>query len=383
MLSQRAKAIKPFIAMELLARARELEAQGRDIVHMELGEPDRSAPDHLVEAAFRAIKDGYTTYTPTEGISPLREAIAEFYLREYNVKIDTDRIIVTMGVSPALFLIFGAILEAGDEVVIHEPYYSPYPKCISYMGGIPKHVILDASAGFPIDAERLIKTVTSKTRAILINSPSNPTGMMIDHEGLKKLADSGVTVISDEIYHRITYGTKATSILEFTDNCWVLNGFSKVYGMTGWRLGWVICPMGCSNQLKAVHQNFFLSANAFVQMAGVKALTGSQDFVTETVEIYNKRREFLVEELKRLGWAIGSEPQGAFYILADVSSTGLDGMNVSQRLLEEAGVAVTPGLDFGEAASRFIRFSYATDLKRIEVGVERIADWLKRINKTI
>ena len=364
--------------MELLARAGELEASGRDIVHMELGEPDQSAPGHVVKAAFQAIKEGYTTYTPTEGIHELRRAVSGHYAREYDVELDPDRVFITMGVSPALFLVFSFLLNPGDEVVIHEPYYPPYPKCISYLGGRVRSVKLDRTDGFAIDLERMLASVTGRTKAILINSPSNPTGMIADREVLTGLADSGITIISDEIYHRITYGVKAASILEFTDNCWVLNGFSKVYGMTGWRLGWVICPRDALDQLKAVHQNFFLSANAFVQKAGEAALTGPQDFVSDRLEIYNQRRIYLIESLAKLGWRLGSEPQGAFYLLADISSTGLDGLTVSRRLLEEAGVAVTPGLDFGELAGDFIRFSYATDLERIKVGVARIRRWLER-----
>ena len=378
MISDRAERIGPFIAMELLAKARRLEAEGRDIVHMELGEPDRPAPQHVIDAAFKAVRDGYTSYTPTQGIAELQEAIAGFYLREYGVSVDIGRIIVTMGVSPALFLVFSSLLNPGDEVVIHEPYYPPYPKCIDYLGGKVRYVNLDPTAGFPIETGKLLEAVTGKTKAVLLNSPSNPTGMMTDRQALKLLAESDVTIISDEIYHRITYGIKAASILEFSDNCFVLNGFSKVYGMTGWRLGWIICPEEFISPLRKIHQNFFLSANSFVQKAGVFALNGPQDYVNETIEIYDRRRCYLITELTKLGWRLTSEPQGAFYLLTDVSNTGMDGMEVANRLLEEAGVAVTPGLDFGEIASDYVRFSYATAIERIEEGVERIKNWLER-----
>ncbi len=365
--------------MELMAKARKLEASGRDIVHMELGEPDRPAPSHVIDTAVETVRAGYSTYTPTQGINELREAICGFYLREYGIAVNPDRVIVTMGVSPALFLVFSALLNPGDEVVIHEPYYPPYPQCISYLGGEVKSVKLDAAAGFPIETEKLLDAAGSRARAILINSPSNPTGMMADRMSLKTLAESGITIISDEIYHRITYGTKAASILEFTDNCFVLNGFSKVFGMTGWRLGWIICPDRFAGALRNIHMNFFLSANSFVQQAGVSALNGPQDFVDETIRIYDRRRRYLIEALTELNLGPASEPQGAFYLLADVSSTGMDGMQAAERLLEEAGVAVTPGLDFGEIGSNYIRFSYATAIERIEEGVHRIKNWLGTI----
>ena len=377
--SSRAAKIDSFLAMELLARARQLEADGRDIVHMELGEPDRPAPYHVIEAAFRAVREGYSTYTPAQGIAELREAIAGFYMREYGVRISPERIIVTEGVSPALFLVFSALLDAGDEVVIHEPYYPPYMQCIGFLDGKVKSIKLDASAGFPIDSTKLINAVNAKTKAILLNSPSNPTGMMIDHAGLEAIAESGVTIVADEIYHRITYGVQAASILEWTDNCFVLNGFSKVFGMTGWRLGWIICPDEFVDPLRKIHQNFFLSANAFVQKAGVAALSGSQDYVAETVAIYKERRAFLIEELGCIGWKPVSDPQGAFYLLVDVSNTGLDGITLADKLLDEAGVAVTPGIDFGESAANHVRFCYATGIDRIEEGVKRIKKWTSAI----
>lgn len=376
MLSKRAGKIGPFLAMELLAKARLLEAEGRDIIHMELGEPDRPPPQNVVEAAVKAVQEGYSTYTSTQGIIELRAAVSGFYKREYNVEVDPGRIVVTMGVSPALFLIFSSLLNPGDEIVIHEPYYPPYPQCIEYLGGKAMSVKLDPAAGFPIETERLLKAVTAKTKAILVNSPSNPTGMMSDRDGLKTLADSGITIISDEIYHRITYGIKAASILEFTDNCFVMNGFSKVFGMTGWRLGWIICPEDFVVPLRNVHMNFFLSANSFVQRAGACALNGPQEYVNETIDIYDKRRRYLISELAKLDWELASNPQGAFYLLVDISSTGMNGMELADKLLEEAGVAVTPGLDFGEIGENYIRFSYATAIDRIEEGVRRIRRWL-------
>jgi len=372
MINNKAKRIKPFIAMELLSKAHQLEAAGRDIIHMELGEPDRSPPQHVNDVACKAIQDGYSSYTPTQGILELREAISLFYRREYNVTVDLDRIIVTMGVSPALFLVFSALLNPSDEVVIHEPYYPPYMQCIPFVDGIVRSVKLDPATGFQIDPNKMLNAVNSRTKAILINSPSNPTGMTADREVLKILAENGVTIVSDEIYHRITYGTKAASMLEFTDNCIVMNGFSKVFGMTGWRLGWVICPKQYVTAMQNIHMNFFLSANSFVQKAGAIALNGPQDFVQETIGIYDRRRRYLIGELANIGWTLASEPQGAFYLLANISSTGMDGMTLANRLLEEAGVAVTPGLDFGESASNYVRFSYATAIERIKEGIRRI-----------
>ena len=377
MISDRASRIGSFLAMDLLAKARELEKQGRDIVHMELGEPDRSPPPNVVERAIEALRQGCSTYTPTQGTYELCEAVSRFYRRQCRVEVDPDRIIITMGVSPALFLVFSTLLNPGDEVLIHEPYYPPYPQCIEFLGGRVHKVKLNPKDGFRIGSDQILSRISADTKAILVNSPSNPTGMMADRTTLKTLSDCGITIISDEIYHRITYGVDAASILEYTDNCYVMNGFSKVYGMTGWRLGWVICPEEAVSQMRKIHQNFFLSANSFVQQASIEALDGPQDYVTETIAIYDKRRKYLISELNRIGWQLTSDPVGAFYILADISSTGLDGMSLAHRLLAEAGVAVTPGIDFGQASTNYVRFSYATALERIKEGVKRIEGWLE------
>lgn len=382
MISDRAGRIGSFLAMDLLAKAREFEKQGRDIVHMELGEPDRSPPPHVVSKAIEALHQGYSTYTPTQGTCELCDAVSRFYRRHYRIEIDPDRIIITMGVSPALFLVFSTLLNPGDEVLIHEPYYPPYPQCIEFLGGRARKAQLDASDGFRIDSDHILSRISPDTKAILINSPSNPTGMMADRSTLQALSDCGITIVSDEIYHRITYGVDAASILEYTDNCYVMNGFSKVYGMTGWRLGWVICPEEAVSQMRKIHQNFFLSANSFVQRASVEALEGEQDYVDETIAIYDKRRKYLIKELNRLGWKLASDPVGAFYILADISSTGLDGMKLAHRLIAEAGVAVTPGIDFGTVSGNYVRFSYATALERIKEGIGRIEDWLVKRVKT-
>ncbi len=377
--SHRALSMPPFRAMELLAQARLLESQGRDIVHMELGEPDFRTPRHIIEAAFRAAEDGYTSYTPAEGLLELREALAAYYYDQYRVDVNPDRFIITVGSSPALWMIFSAILEPGERVLISDPHYACYPNDVRYVGGVPVTFPVHAEEGFRIAPERAWEVGGKNAKAFLINSPANPTGAVMESNDMKALANLPVQyVISDEIYHRITYGVKAHSILEYRPNAFVVSGFSKLYAMTGWRLGWIICPPEFVESLRRIHQNLFLCASSFVQKAGVAALTGPQDEVDKMVGTYDERRVFILSALRDMDFGVLAEPKGAFYILADARHLDKSSEKLSHRLLDEAGVAVTPGIDFGPAAEGFLRFSYATSLERIAEGMERIKSWLKQ-----
>jgi len=377
-LSSRASAMPPFRAMQLLAQARGLEKQGRDIVHMELGEPDFPTPHPIIEAAFRAAEDGYTSYTPAEGLRELREALSQYYLREYQVGVSPERFIITVGSSPALWMILAAVLEPGDGVIMTDPHYACYPNDVNFVGGETTQFSLFAEEGFRTDPQRARKAIKPGTRAILINSPANPTGAIISEDDLRDLAELPIPhIISDEIYHRITYGVKAHTILEYHDEAFVVSGFSKLYAMTGWRLGWIICPPDFVESFRRIHQNLFLCASSFVQKAGVAALSGPQDEVERMVRTYAKRRTVILSALRELGFKIPVEPPGAFYILADARHLDGSSENLSHRLLNEAGVAVTPGVDFGQAAEGFLRFSYAVSVERIKEGMERIKSWLK------
>lgn len=365
--------------MELLAKARALEAGGRDIVHMELGEPDFRTPPHIIEAAFRAAEDGFTSYTPAEGLLELREALSHYYHEQYGVNVSPDRFIVTVGSSPALWMIFSAILELGDRVLLADPHYACYPHDVRYVGGEPVTLPVVAEDGFRLDPQQVRAAFGKGERVLLINSPANPTGAVIEPSDLEALAKLPVPhIISDEIYHRITYGVKAHSILEYRSDAFVVSGFSKLYAMTGWRLAWIICPSDYVEPLRRVHQNLFLCASSFVQKAGVAALTGPQDEVERMVETYAQRREYIVGALRELGFKISVEPQGAFYVLADARHLDANSERLSHRLLQEAGVAVTPGIDFGQNGEGFLRFSYATGLERMKGGVRRMREWMER-----
>ncbi len=377
--TQRALSMPPFRAMQLLADARKLESEGRDIVHMELGEPDFPTPDHIIDAGLRAARDGYTSYTPAEGLLELREALSVYYRDWYGVEVSPDRFIITMGSSPGLWMVFSSILERGDRVLMTDPHYACYPNDVSYVGGEPVKLPLRAEDGFRIDPGAAQTALIDGVKAMLLNSPSNPTGAVIEPADLEALAELPVPhIISDEIYHRITYGLKSHSILEYRDDAFVLSGFSKLYAMTGWRLGWIICPENFIEPLRRVHQNLFLCASAFVQMAGIAALRGSQSEVSKMVQTYDQRRIFLLGALRDMGFGVPAEPMGAFYILADARHLDSSSENLSSRILREAGVAVTPGIDFGPAAEGFLRFCYATSIEQIAEAMKRIKDWINK-----
>jgi aspartate/methionine/tyrosine aminotransferase len=275
-----------------------------------------------------------------------------------------------------MWLLFSAILEPGDEVILTNPHYACYPNFIRFAGGQPVFVQVREWDGFRLDPEAVRERIGRRTKALLINSPANPTGAVLPGERLKALADLGILIVSDEIYHGLTYEGEEHSILEYTDRAVVLNGFSKAYAMTGWRLGYAILPRELIRPLQKMHQNFFISASDFVQRAAIAALQEAQGEVARMRRIYDERRRFLVQALRRLGFTISREPQGAFYVLADATALERDSYHFAFELLERAGVAVTPGIDFGTAAEGHIRFSYANSLENIAEGVRRLETYL-------
>ena len=382
--SVRSTAIQPFIAMDILDKSRCLEAQGKKIIHLELGEPDFPTPENVLIAANKAVRDGYTSYTPTQGLLELRKAVSDFYWEEYKIEVDTDCIMITMGSSPAMFLIFGALLESGDELIIPNPHYPPYPNNISFLGGIPVKFDLDESDGFQYDIYKIRNKITPKTKGIIVNSPSNPTGMLQSESILKELAqlhdETGIFIIADEIYHGLTYGEKAHSILEYTKGAFVMSGFSKRYAMTGWRLGWLIAPKEFMTPMKNIHMNYFLSASGFVQMAGIEALQNCAEAAENMRVIYQQRRDYLIPELRRLGFGIEVVPEGAFYLLINAKKFGVDSLKLADEILSEAGVAITPGIDFGERAEGFLRISYATGMEDLKEAVRRLDAWVEMRN---
>jgi aspartate/methionine/tyrosine aminotransferase len=362
--------------MDVLEKAQEFEKQGRSVIHLEVGEPDFDTPECIKEACFRAIREGKTHYTHSLGLLELREAICKHYWLTYRVRISPDRIIVTCGTSPAMLLIFASLLETDDEVILSDPHYACYPNFISFCNGRPVNVPVYEEEGFQYAPEAIREKLTSRTRAILINSPANPTGTLLDAGRMAEIAALGIPVVSDEIYHGLVYKGKAHSILEFTDRAFVLNGFSKYYAMTGWRLGYVIAPSEFIRPMQKIQQNLFISAGAFVQWAGVTALSSCGQCMRQMRNTYDERRLYLLDRLRRMGVGVRVEPTGAFYILGNMKAFNPDSYRLAFDILDKVGVAVTPGIDFGSNAEGYIRFSYANSLENIEEGMNRLEGYL-------
>lgn len=376
----RARDFRSFIVMDVLERANVLERAGHNIIHLEIGEPDFDTPQCIKEAGIKAIKGGKTHYTHSLGIPELREAICNQYMDKYSVQIDPDQVIVTSGTSPAMLLIFSALLEDGDEIIVSNPYYACYPNIINYVGGNCVFVNTKEEDGFQFRPEDVAQKISPRTKAILINSPSNPTGNLLSPDRMQRIADLGPYVISDEIYHGLVYEGKEHTVLEYTDRAFVLNGFSKLYAMTGWRLGYVICPPDFVRPMQKIQQNFFISAGSVSQWAGLAALNEAQPDVQRMRSIYDQRRHYMIKGLRELGFGISVEPVGAFYILARASHLSNNSYELAFEILEKAGVGVAPGIDFGANAEGYLRFSYANSVDNITEGLKRIEGFLKEGN---
>ncbi len=384
-ISRRAREITPFLVMDILEAAHRLEAQGHEVIHLEIGEPDFDTPECIKEAAKKALIDGQTHYTHSLGLPPLREAIAEDYLTRYGVTVHPDQIIVTQGTSPAMLLLFTSILETGDQVILSDPAYACYDNFIRFAGAQPVRVAVSEDDSFQYRPEAIEAAMgaapTDKTRAILLNSPANPTGTLLGPDRMQAVADiaarSGACIISDEIYHGLVYEGKEHSALEFTDQAFVLNGFSKLYAMTGWRLGYLIAPPQFIRPMQKLCQNFFISANSVAQHAGIAALKQAAPDVARMKATYDERRRFLLPGLKALGLTVAHDPTGAFYVLANArhwaERFGGSSLKLAFDILDKAHVGVTPGIDFGPNAEGFLRFSYANSLENIAAALDRLA----------
>ena len=367
--------------MDVLERAHEMERAGSHIIHLEVGEPDFDTPACVKAAACRALENGHTHYTHSLGMYELREAICEYYFQTYQVAVEPDQVIVTSGSSPAIFLVFAALLDQDDEVIVSDPHYACYPNFIKFVQGRPVAVPVYEADGFQYRPELIKEKMNSKTRAIFINSPSNPTGNLLSEDRMQAIADLAAPagsphIVSDEIYHGLVYEGKEHSILEYTDRAFVLNGFSKLFAMTGLRLGYVIAPQPFVRPMQKLQQNFFISANAMIQMAGIAALKEAGDDVSRMKEIYNERRRFMIARLKELGFGITVEPTGAFYVFANAKHLADDSYRLAFDILEKARVGVAPGIDFGPNGEGYLRFSYANSLENIAEGMDRLENYL-------
>ena len=380
MISKRTREMTSFIVMDVLEKAGEMERNGIHVIHLEVGEPDFDTPECIKKAACKALDDGHTHYTHSLGLIELREAICEHYFNKYNVSIDPDQVLVSSGTSPAMFIMFSVLLEPGDQVIISDPHYACYPNFIRFVQGEPVTVPVYEEDGFQLRPEAIKEKITERTRAIFINSPSNPTGNLLSESRMKAIA-SLVTpgssyIISDEIYHGLVYEGKEHSILEFTDNAFVLNGFSKLYAMTGLRLGYLIAPKPFMRPIQKVQQNFFISANSMIQRAGIAALKEAGDDIARMKQIYNKRRKYMISRLREMGFRITVEPTGAFYVFANAKHISGDSYKLAFDILEKAHVGVTPGIDFGENGEGYLRFSYANSMENIAEGMDRLGKYL-------
>jgi len=374
--SSRTQDISPFLVMDVLEAAKKLEANGEHVVHLEIGEPDFDTPQCIKDAACRAIESGETHYTHSLGLLELREAICEDTWQRTGRHIDPDQVIVTSGTSPAMLLCFATLLEHGESVILSDPGYACYANFISFVGGIPLSVPVYEDNGFLYTREEISKVQRTDTRGIMINSPANPTGTVLSHERLQELAELGPAVISDEIYQGLTYSGRAPSILEVTDQAFVFNGFSKLYAMTGWRLGYLIAPKRFIREIQKLAQNLYICAGSIVQWAGLAALKDAQADVEHMVSTYDQRRRFMIKRLREIGFGIATEPTGAFYILANAQKFSSDSYQLAFDILNQAKVGVTPGVDFGANAEGYLRFSYANSLDNIAQGLDRIDSYL-------
>jgi len=382
-IARRMASIEPFHVMALLARARELEGAGRSIIHMEIGEPDFPTPEPVVRAGIRALEQGALHYTATPGLPQLREAIAGYYRARYGADVSPSRILVTTGSSAALMLACAALVNPGDEVLLADPGYPASRHFVRVVEGVPRPVPVDAASGYQLAPDHLERHWSARTTAALVATPSNPTGTLITTERLGEMAEiarsRGGTLIVDEIYHGLVYGDDYTSAVALADDVVVINSFSKYFCMTGWRLGWMVAPADLVGELEKLAQNLYLAAPTPAQHAALAAFEpGTLATLSARAGEFKARRDYLVPALRELGFDIPVMPQGAFYIYAGCGRLTKDSYAFARDLLEKAGVAITPGVDFGaNAPERHVRFAYTQSIERLKEGVARIAGFLK------
>ena len=381
--SARSRAIEPFHVMALLARANELQALGRDVIHLEIGEPDFTTAAPIVAAGQAALAAGHTSYKADRGLPQLREAIAGFYAQRYQLSIDPERVLITPGGSGALLLTSSLLVDPGKHWLLADPGYPCNRHFLRLIEGAAQLVPVGPEVRYQLTPELIARHWDEHSVGALVASPANPTGTLLKRDELAGLSTElkarGGHLVVDEIYHGLTYGTDAASVLEVDDEAFVLNSFSKYFGMTGWRLGWMVAPQAAVPELEKLAQNLYISAPTMAQHAALAC------FEPATLEIFEarraefaRRRDFLLPALRELGFRIAVEPEGAFYLYADISAFGGDAFAFCQHMLETQFVAITPGLDFGRhQAGHHVRFAYTQDLPRLEMAVERIARGLQ------
>lgn len=376
--------IEPFHVMELMRRAKELEQAGRDIVHMEVGEPDFPTPTPVLEAARHFLEDGRVAYTAALGLPELRTAIAAHYRNRYGANVDAARVVITVGASGALMLALGVLVDRDDEWLLPDPGYPCNDNFVRLLEGKVRRLPTRAENGFQPTACEVHNACGANTKGLLVASPANPTGTLISAAHLGELhaavAEKGGTLLVDEIYHGLTYGCDAVSAVALGDEVFVINSFSKYFGMTGWRLGWLVVPPRYARDVEKLAQNLFISPPTLAQHAALAAFAPDNlQILEDRRRQFHRRRDVLYKGLCQLGFEIAGVPAGAFYLYADISRFSDDSFDFATRLLEEAGVAATPGMDFGKhQASRHMRFAYTVNEERLEEGLRRIARFIGR-----
>ncbi len=380
MISKQASNTKPFTVMDILEHAQELERQGHNVIHLEIGEPNFKTPKPIIDASINAIKAGKTTYTHSLGLIELREAITEHYYNKYKINISPDQVLVSSGTSPAMLILFQTILEKDDEFIISNPYYPCYPNFVIGVGA--KAVLVDVleDEGFQFNINNLKQNISPKTKGILINSPGNPTGAIYKKKRLEEISNINFPyIVSDEVYHGLSYdNNKEHTMLEFANNAIIINGFSKLYAMTGWRLGYVIVPKDLIRPLQRLQQNYFISANSFVQWAGIAALKETSNNISSMKKEYNERRIYMINRLRSMGFIIKHEPKGAFYVFVNARHINPDSKSLAFSILNKVYLGVAPGIDFGKNAEGYLRFSYAGSLENIKIGLNRLEKFIKK-----
>jgi aspartate/methionine/tyrosine aminotransferase len=372
-------------AFEVLAKARRLEAQGKKIVHLEIGEPDFATPDNIVEAGISAMQNGYTHYTPASGIFEAREAVAGFVSRTLKTEVDPLEVVLVPGSKNVLLFTLLACIEPGDEVILPDPGYPAYASQVSFIGAVPKPVTLREESGFRMDLDELASLVTPKTRMLIVNTPQNPTGGILTEEDVKFVCDLAhkhdLLVVSDEIYSQLVYGFQHVSPLSYPDmreRTVLMDGLSKSYAMTGWRLGYAVAPRALAAKLDQLMINSSSCAAGFTQMAAIEALSApeSEHAVARMVKVFEHRRNLVVDGLNEIPGMRCARPQGSFYVFPNIEGTGFEEHELSDRLLAEAGVAVLPGTAFGHAGKGFIRLAYTQSEDELKLGLERIGEFI-------
>lgn len=383
-LAMRMAEISAFEAVELFTKARELEAQGRSIIHMEVGEPDFSTPEPIIAVGMQALQHGNIHYTPALGVPILREAISQWYTTRYAVSVPPERIIVTAGGSGALLLALAVLLSPGDEVIMGDPSYPCNRHFVRTLEGRARLIPTGPQSKYQLTADMVKENWSSKTIATMIASPANPTGTMVADVEMRDIAEAvqvrGGRLIVDEIYHGLTYGFDATTALTISDEIFVLNSFSKYFQMTGWRIGWLVVPPGYVREIEKLAQNLFICPPYLAQQAALAAFQPETLAITEARRAeFQRRRDFLLPALTRLGFSVPVTPVGAFYLYTDCSRFTNDSFAFAEDLLQHAGVALTPGRDFGmNAPERHLRITYTTSMENLQEGVERLWRFLAR-----